>query len=163
MGPINNKQQYGKVQFYIDLAKKEGAKLLHGGGVPQGDEFKRGYWVEPTVFGDVNMSMRIAKEEVFGPVLSVIAFDDEDEAVRIANDTIYGLAAYVWTASLTTGMRMAKRIRSSVRIHSAAPTGEGAGYAAANEATRQSGIGAEGGMTGMEAYLRRQRVWFSHA
>ena len=74
-----------------------------------------------------------------------------------------GLAAYVWTASLTTGMRMAKRIRSSVRIHSAAPTGEGAGYAATNEATRQSGIGAEGGVTGMEGYLRRQRVWFSHA
>jgi hypothetical protein len=69
----------------------------------------------------------------------------------------------VWTASLTTGMRMAKRIRSSVRIHSAAPTGEGAGYAATNEATRQSGIGAEGGVTGMEGYLRRQRVWFSHA
>jgi acyl-CoA reductase-like NAD-dependent aldehyde dehydrogenase len=160
-GPLVSAKQHARVLRYIDTARSEGAQLVMGGRPALGHS--GGYFVEPTVFRNVAPSSAIAQEEVFGPVLSVIAFDDEDEAVRIANDTIYGLAAYVWTASLTTGMRMAKRIRSSVRIHSAAPTGEGAGYAATNEATRQSGIGAEGGMTGMEAYLRRQRVWFSHA
>jgi acyl-CoA reductase-like NAD-dependent aldehyde dehydrogenase len=161
VGPLVSAKQHARVLRYIDTARTEGAELVMGGRPAL--SHSGGYFVEPTVFRNVAPKSAIAQEEVFGPVLSVIAFENEDEAVRIANDTIYGLAAYVWTASLTTGMRMAKRIRSSVRIHSAAPTGEGAGYAATNEATRQSGIGAEGGMTGMEAYLRRQRVWFSHA
>src|SRR5688572_6115803 len=160
-GPLVSAKQHARVLRYIENASADGAQLVMGGKPALSQS--GGYFVEPTLFRNVAPKSALAQEEVFGPVLSVIAFDDEDEAVRIANDTIYGLAAYVWTASLTTGMRMAKRIRSSVRIHSAAPTGEGAGYAATNEATRQSGIGAEGGITGMEGYLRRQRVWFSHA
>jgi acyl-CoA reductase-like NAD-dependent aldehyde dehydrogenase len=160
-GPLVSAKQHARVLRYIENASTDGAQLVMGGKPALSQS--GGYFVEPTLFRNVAPKSALAQEEVFGPVLSVIAFDDEDEAVRIANDTIYGLAAYVWTASLTTGMRMAKRIRSSVRIHSAAPTGEGAGYAATNEATRQSGIGAEGGVTGMEGYLRRQRVWFSHA
>jgi acyl-CoA reductase-like NAD-dependent aldehyde dehydrogenase len=160
-GPLVSAKQHARVLRYIENAPADGAQLVMGGRAALSQS--GGYFVEPTLFRNVAPQSALAQEEVFGPVLSIIAFDDEDEAVRIANDTIYGLAAYVWTASLTTGMRMAKRIRSSVRIHSAAPTGEGAGYAATNEATRQSGIGAEGGITGMEGYLRRQRVWFSHA
>jgi acyl-CoA reductase-like NAD-dependent aldehyde dehydrogenase len=160
-GPLVSAKQHARVLRYIENASTDGAQLVMGGKPALSQS--GGYFVEPTLFRNVAPQSALAQEEVFGPVLSVIAFDDEDEAVRIANDTIYGLAAYVWTASLTTGMRMAKRIRSSVRIHSAAATGEGAGYAATNEATRQSGIGAEGGVTGMEGYLRRQRVWFSHA
>ena len=159
-GPLVSARQHARVLRYIENASTDGAQLVMGGKPALSQS--GGYFVEPTLFRNVAPKSALAQEEVFGPVLSIIAFDDEDEAVRIANDTIYGLAAYVWTASLTTGMRMAKRIRSSVRIHSAAPTGEGAGYAATNEATRQSGIGAEGGVTGMEGYLRRQRVWFSH-
>lgn len=160
VGPLVSARQQARVLRYIENASADGAQLVMGGKPALSQS--GGYFVEPTLFRNVAPQSAIAQEEVFGPVLSVIAFDDEDQAVRIANDTIYGLAAYVWTASLTTGMRMAKRIRSSVRIHSAAPSGEGAGYAATNEATRQSGIGAEGGVTGMEGYLRRQRVWFSH-
>src|SRR5258706_9158436 len=72
MGPINNKQHYNKVQLYIELGKKEGAKLLHGGAAPKGEELSRAYWIEPTVFGDVNMSMRLASEEVFRPIMSVL-------------------------------------------------------------------------------------------
>src|SRR5438874_7394007 len=85
MGPVNNKAQYQKVLSYIDLGRTEGAKLLSGGGIPKGDQFKRGYWVEPTVFGDVTMNMRLAKEEVFGPVMSILKFRNEAEAIEMAN------------------------------------------------------------------------------
>lgn len=159
-GPLVSAKQHERVMCYIDTARDEGAELVMGGRIALPES--GGYFVEPTLFRNVSPTSALAQEEVFGPVLSVIPFDNEADAVRIANDTIYGLAAYVWTANLSTGMRMAKKIRSSVRIHSAAPAGEGAAYAAANEPARQSGIGVEGGMAGMEAYLRRQRVWFSH-
>ena len=121
-----------------------------------------GYFVEPTLFR-APPSARIAREEIFGPVLTVMTFKDEADAIRIANDTIYGLAAYVWTANLSTAMRMAKGIRSSVMVNAAAPMGEGPGHAFATEPARQSGLGVEGGLAGMESYLRRQVVWINHA
>jgi acyl-CoA reductase-like NAD-dependent aldehyde dehydrogenase len=96
-------------------------------------------------------------------VLSVISFDDEAQAISVANGTIYGLAANVWTTDLSRGMRMAKAIRSSVRINAVAPAGEGAGHAASSEPARQSGIGTETGLAGMESYLRRQLIAFNHA
>ncbi len=160
-GPLVSARQHARVMRYIETARNEGVELVMGGRAALPDS--GGYFVEPTVFRNVSPVSAIAQEEIFGPVLSVIPFDDEDEAIRIANDTIYGLAAYVWTVNLSTGMRMAKKIRSPVRIHSAAPTGEGAGYAATSEPARQSGVGAEGGLEGIEGYLRRQRVWFTHA
>lgn len=160
-GPLVSAKQHARVMRYIETAKSEGAELVLGGCPAMPDS--GGFFVEPTLFRNVAPKSTIAQEEIFGPVLSVIPFDDEAEAIAIANDTIYGLAAYAWTASLSTGMRLAKKIRSSIRIHSAAPSGEGAGHAAANEPVRQSGIGIEGGVEGMEAYLRRQRVWFTHA
>ena len=122
-----------------------------------------GYFLSPSIYRDVPPGSRLAQEEIFGPVLSVIPFDDEAEAVRIANGTVYGLAAYVWTADLSRAMRMVRQIRSSVRINSAAPRSEGAGFTTAIEPARQSGIGAEGGLAGLESYMRRQLVWFSHA
>jgi acyl-CoA reductase-like NAD-dependent aldehyde dehydrogenase len=160
-GPLVSARQHARVMRYIETAQSEGVELVMGGraALPQSG----GYFVEPTLFRNVPPKSAIAQEEIFGPVLSVIPFEDEAEAVRIANDTIYGLAAYVWTANLTTGMRMAKKVRAPVRIHSAAPTGEGAGYAAGFEPAGQSGIGVEGGLEGMEGYLRRQRIWFTHA
>jgi acyl-CoA reductase-like NAD-dependent aldehyde dehydrogenase len=155
MGPINNKQQYGKVQFYIELAKKEGAKLLHGGNVPKGDEFKRGYWIEPTVFGDVNMSMRIAKEEVFGPVMSVLKFKELDEIAARANNTTYGLAAAVWTRDIAKAHYLASKIKAgTVWINcydvfdAAAPFG---GY-------KMSGQGRELGEEGLKAYTETKTV-----
>jgi acyl-CoA reductase-like NAD-dependent aldehyde dehydrogenase len=122
-----------------------------------------GYFVEPTVFRNVSPTARIAQDEIFGPVLSAITFQSEAEVIRIANDTRYGLAAYVWTAKLSTGMNMVKAIRSAVRVNATEPLGEGSGYAASSEPVGESGIGTEGGLAGMESYLRRQRVWFNHA
>src|SRR5262249_61754727 len=106
---------------------------------------------------------RVAREEIFGPVLTVTSFEDEAQALSIANSTIYGLSAYVWTSSLTTGMRMAKGIRSGVMVNAVAPMGEGPGHAFSSEPSRQSGLGVEGGLPGMESYLRRQLVWINHA
>ena len=160
-GPVASAQQYSRVMRYIEAAETDGAQLVAGGRRVLQET--GGYFVEPTVFRNVSPSAAIAKEEVFGPVLSVIPFEDEAEAIRIANSTMYGLVAYVWTANLSTGMRMAKGIRSSVFINAAAPTGEGAGHAASSEPLGQSGMGAEGGLAGMENYLRRQLVCFSHA
>jgi acyl-CoA reductase-like NAD-dependent aldehyde dehydrogenase len=160
-GPLASAQQCARVMQYIESAQEDGAQLVTGGrrALPKSG----GYFVEPTLFRAVPPIARIAREEIFGPVLSVIPFDDEAQAIRIANDTIYGLGAYVWTANLSTGMRMAKGIRSSVCINAAAPMGEGPGHAFSSEPAGQSGIGAEGGLAGMESYLRRQLIWFNHA
>jgi len=161
-GPLVSEKQCTRVMRYIENAQMhEGACLVAGGkrAMPEAG----GYFVEPTVFNNVSPTTRIAREEIFGPVLSVIPFRDEAEAIRIANSTVYGLAAYVWTASLNTGMRMAKGIRSTVFINSAMPKGEGAGHADSYEPFGQSGIGTEGGLAGMESYLRRQFVAFNHA
>ena len=98
IGPIANQMQFDKVLGYIDIARQEGAELALGGGRPAGDECSRGFFVEPTIFTGVNNDMRIAREEVFGPVLSTITFDTEEEALAIANDSEY-LAA-MWTADM---------------------------------------------------------------
>jgi acyl-CoA reductase-like NAD-dependent aldehyde dehydrogenase len=146
---------------YIESAQAEGAQLMTGGNRTLHES--GGYFVEPTVFSNVSPDARIAQEEIFGPVLSVIPFEDEAEAIHIANGTMYGLAAYVWTSNLSTGMRMAKGIRSSVWVNAVAPAGEGAGHAYSSEPFGQSGLGTEGGLAGMESYLRRQLVCFNHA
>jgi acyl-CoA reductase-like NAD-dependent aldehyde dehydrogenase len=160
-GPLASAKQCARVMQHIERAQGEGARLVTGGRKAR--EESGGYFVEPTVFQNVSPNAHIAQEEVFGPVLAVIPFDDEAEAIRIANGTMYGLIAYAWTANLSTGMRLAKGIRSSVMINSAAPMGEGAGYASSHEPARQSGFGAEGGLAGLESYLRRQLVYFNHA
>lgn len=160
-GPLVSAKQCERVMGFIESAADAGAELIAGGRRALPDT--GGYFVEPTVFRNVAPKSRLAQEEVFGPVLSVIPFDSQEEAVRIANDTMYGLAAYVWTANLSTGMKMAKGIRSTILINSAAPQGEGPGHALSTEPAGQSGLGAEGGMAGMESYMRRQLVWFSHA
>jgi len=160
-GPLVSAKQCARVMQYIETAQTDGAQLLVGGRRALQDS--GGYFVEPTVFGKVSPHARIAQEEVFGPVLSVIPFDDEAEAVRIANGTMYGLAAYVWTTKISTGMRIAKGIRSSTWINAVAPAGEGAGHGYSSEPFGQSGLGAEGGLAGMESYLRRQLLCFNHS
>ncbi|HEV8331158.1 MAG TPA: aldehyde dehydrogenase family protein [Steroidobacteraceae bacterium] len=160
-GPLASAEQCARVMRHIDGARAQGAELVSGGRRVMQES--GGWFVEPTVFRAVAATSCIAQEEIFGPVLSVIPFRDEAEAIQIANSTMYGLVAYVWTSSLSTGMRMIKGIRSSVFVNAAAPLGEGAGHAASSEPARQSGIGAEGGLAGMENYLRRQLVSFSHA
>jgi acyl-CoA reductase-like NAD-dependent aldehyde dehydrogenase len=160
-GPLVSATQCERVMHYIEGAQAEGAELIAGGR--RALKESGGYFVEPTVFGSVSPASKIAQEEVFGPVLSVIPFEDEAEAIRIANGTQYGLAAYVWTGNLSRGMRMAKAIRSSVLINACAPRGEGPGHAFSTEPVGQSGVGVENGLAGMESYMRRHLVWFNHA
>lgn len=160
-GPLVSAKQRERVMRYIDTAHADGAALAYGGRRVL--EETGGYFVEPTLFRGVPPSSRIAQEEIFGPVLSVIPFEDEADAVRIANGTKYGLFANVWTTNLSTGMRLARALRSSTMINAAAPRDEGAGHAASSEPYGESGIGAEAGLAGMNNYLRRQLVWFNHA
>lgn len=160
-GPLASAKQCSRVMTFIETAHADGARLVAGGRRVLQET--GGFFVEPTVFSSVQPNSRIAQQEIFGPVLSVIPFADEADAIRIANGTMYGLVAYVWTKDLSRGLRLAKSIRSSVRVNAAAPAGEGSGYAASHEPAGQSGIGIEGGLAGMKSYMRSQRLWFSHA
>ena len=155
MGPLVSAAHRDKVEAYIAIGKKEGAKLVCGGGRPKGAEFSNGNFVEPTIFDDVKPSMRVAREEIFGPVLSVIPFDTEEEAVRLANDTEYGLAAAVWTTNINKGVRVIKELRAGITwINTYHPTYNEmpwGGY-------KQSGTGRELGLYGIQAYLETKQV-----
>lgn len=154
IGPVISKEQHDRVLNYIDIGLKEGAKLLAGGGVPEG--MKKGYFVHPTVFADVDSSMRIAKEEIFGPVVSVLPFDTEEDVVRMANETIYGLAAAVWTKDIKRGLRMVQNIKAgTVWVNTyqvLSPTAPFGGY-------KQSGLGRELGPQALEAYLETKSAY----
>ena len=112
MGPLANKAQYEKTLSMINQAKEEGSKLLLGGKPPANPDLQNGYFVEPTIFGDLDNKMFICQEEVFGPVMAIIKFKDEEDAIRIANDSKYGLSSGVWTNNLKVALRMAKGIES---------------------------------------------------
>ena len=114
MGPIATPPQYEKVLRYIDVAKSEGARCVLGGAPATGPGLKGGMFVQPTIFTDVTSRMRIAQEEVFGPVLSIIGFDSEEEAIEIGNDVIYGLAAGVWTRDIGRAVRMSKALHAGL-------------------------------------------------
>ncbi|WP_206606412.1 aldehyde dehydrogenase family protein [Steroidobacter cummioxidans] len=160
-GPVASARQCKQIMRYVETAAAEGARLVVGGRAVLQET--GGYFVEPTIFRNVSPRARIAQEEIFGPVLSVTTFEDDAEVIRIANSTMYGLMAYVWTTDITTAMRMAKGIRSSVLINADAPTGEGGGHACSFEPAGQSGVGTEGGLAGLESYLRRQLVCINHS
>jgi len=155
MGPINNKQQYQKVLSYIDLGRTGGAKLLHGGGIPQGDEFKRGFWVEPTVFGDVNMSMRLAKEEVFGPVMSILKFRTEAEAIEMANAIDLGLTAAVWTNDINRALKVAQAVQAGyVWVNGVGQHYRGVPYGG----FKNSGVGREEGISELLSYTEEKVI-----
>ena len=154
MGPLVTKEHQEKVLGYIEIGRKEG-RLVTGGGRPKDAALSRGWYVEPTVFADVKNSARIAQEEIFGPVLTVIPFEDEAEAVRIANDTPYGLAGAVWSRDVFRGIRVLKQIRAGILwlntyhpTYNEAPWG---GY-------KQSGFGRELGHYGLENYLETKQI-----
>jgi len=148
IGPLVSDIQFGRVQALIEAGVAEGARLLIGGpGRPEG--FERGYFVRPTIFADVDNSMRIAREEIFGPVLVVQPFDDEAEAIAIANDTPYGLAAYLSTGDSERAERVAARLRAGT-VHS---NGGALPYGTPFGGFKQSGNGREGGRFGLEDYL----------
>ena len=155
MGPINNKQQYQKVLSYIALGKEGGAKLLHGGGVPKGDEFKRGYWVEPTVFGHVDMSMRLAKEEVFGPVMSILKFSTEADAIEMANAIDLGLTAAVWTNDINRALKVAQSVQAGyIWVNGVGQHYRGVPYGG----FKNSGIGREEGLSELLSYTEEKVI-----
>ncbi|MFI1331882.1 aldehyde dehydrogenase [Streptomyces sp. NPDC020845] len=153
IGPMIRRDQQQRVRDYIELGIGEGARLVTGGPqVPPGLE--RGNYVTPTVFADVDNSMRIAQEEIFGPVLVVIAYDDEDDAVRIANDSAYGLSGGVWSADQDRALDVARRLRTGTVTVNGAPIafdGPFGGYKA-------SGIGREYGAVGLAQYVEYKTV-----
>ena len=154
MGPVVSREQLERISKYQAIGKKE-AKLAIGGGRPKDADLQRGYFVEPTIFFDVDNSAQIAREEIFGPVMSVIPFDDEAEALKIANDTPYGLAAAVWSRDIFKCLRMVKRLEAGiVWVNHMQPTYVEApwgGY-------KMSGIGRELGPWGAEEYLQVKQV-----
>lgn len=158
VGPVTTQPQYRKVLEYIDVAQKEGARLVLGGGPAKRPECGEGWFVEPTVFTDVNNCMRIAQEEVFGPVLAVIPFDDEDEAVAIANGTLYGLAAGVWTQDMGRAIRMTERLRAgTVWVN----TYRAVSYMVPFGGFKNSGLGRESGIEAIREYLDTKSVWIN--
>jgi aldehyde dehydrogenase (NAD+) len=148
IGPLASKRQFDTVQRYIQIGIDEGARLLCGGlGRPEG--FEKGFYARPTVFADVNNQMRIAREEIFGPVLVMIPFDTEEDAIAIANDTPYGLAAYIQCADVARAKRVARRLRAgTVSIN-----GTGQDYCSPFGGFKQSGNGREWGRFGLQDYL----------
>jgi len=156
VGPITTRPQYEKVLDYIRIAKEEGAVCRLGGGPARRPECGSGWFVEPTVFTEVRPNMRVATEEIFGPVLSIIPFEDEDEAITIANGTIYGLAAGVWTTSIRRAILMAERLEAgTVWVN----TYRAISYMSPFGGYKRSGIGRESGIDAIREYLQTKSVW----
>ncbi len=152
MGPLVSARQRDRVEGYIAKGVEEGAALVTGGGRPK--DLDRGYYVEPTVFANVDNGSTIAQEEIFGPVLSVIPADNDDHAVAIANDTIYGLNASVFTKDVDRARQVARRLRSGTVGHNAFRTDFGIAFGG----FKQSGIGREGGIDGLLPFLETKTV-----
>ncbi|MGQ0524754.1 MAG: aldehyde dehydrogenase [Betaproteobacteria bacterium] len=160
VGPVTNQPQFEKILRYIDIAKGEGARPVLGGARATRPECGAGWFVEPTIFTGVNNAMRIAQEEVFGPVLAVIPFEDEDEAVAIGNDVAYGLAAGVWTQNMSRAFSMAERLQAgTVWVN----TYRAVSYLSPFGGYKRSGLGRESGQEMIKEYLQTKSVWISTA
>lgn len=158
VGPITTRPQYEKVLSYIGIALEDGAKLVLGGRAAERPECGNGWFVEPTIFTGVHNRMRIAQEEVFGPVLSVIRFKDEEEAIAIANDVRFGLGAGIWTGDIGRAFRMAERIQSgTVWVN----TYRAVSYMSPFGGYKDSGIGRENGVDAVNEYLQTKSVWIN--
>jgi aldehyde dehydrogenase (NAD+) len=157
MGPQVSMEQLNKIKSYVGIAREEGATVLSGGQSVQIEgAFQNGYFFQPTIFSEVNNSMRVAQEEIFGPVSSVITFDNDDDLLRQANETIYGLSAGIWTRDITRAHRFARAVKAGVvwvntynMMNAASPFG---GY-------KQSGYGREMGKHALELYTQVKSVW----
>lgn len=159
LGPLISKKQLDRVLGYVEGAPGEGARLA-GGGKRLGGDLAGGYFVEPTVFADVNNEMKIAREEIFGPVISVIPFDDADEVLRLANDTDYGLGGAVWTSNVSTALKMVHGVKSGtlwVNCYGMVDPAVGFG------GIKMSGYGMKGGPSHVDAYLYSKCVYMNGA
>lgn len=160
IGPVTTEAQLHKILDYIAIAKAEGATCVFGGNRFTSPDFPTGWFVEPTIFTDVNNAMRIAREEVFGPVLSVIPFDSEEDAVTIANDSPFGLAAGVWTSDIARALRLSERLEAgTVWIN----TYRAVSYLSPFGGYKRSGLGRENGQETIKAFLQPKSVWINMA
>lgn len=158
IGPVTTPPQYRKVLDYINVAKADGATLIHGGKPASGPGVKGSQFVEPTIFDNVTNDMRIAQEEVFGPVLSIIGFEDEAEAIRIGNDVIYGLAAGVWTRDIGRAVRMSEALKAgTVWVN----TYRAISYMMPFGGMKKSGTGRENGIEAIHEFLETKSVWIN--
>ena len=155
LGPLINETQFDTVDRYVQVGQDEGAKLLTGGHRITEDGLDAGYFYEPTIFGEVSNDMKIAQEEIFGPVLSVIRYESVEDAIRLANDSIYGLGGAVWSRDIPRALEVAKRVRTGTvwinDYHLVSPAAPFSGY-------KQSGIGREHGHWGLQEYLQTKYV-----
>jgi len=154
MGPLAFEDQRDKVASYVDIGRNEGARVLTGGNRTDGG--LGGYFFEPTVLVDVDNSMRVVREEIFGPVAAIMPFDNDDEVVRLANDTEYGLAAGVWTSNLSRAHRMAAQLEAGTiwinTYRAMSPMSPRQGF-------KSSGVGVEHGTETIREYTRMKSVW----
>ncbi len=156
VGPITTRQQRDRILEHIDVARSAGAHCALGGGVPEAAELANGWFVAPTIFTAVENSMRIAREEVFGPVLAVMEFEDEAHALAIANDSSYGLAAGVWTSNIGRALQMSARLEAgTVWIN----TYRAVSFMAPFGGYKRSGLGRESGQEAIDPYLITKSVW----
>ncbi|HEX4720542.1 MAG TPA: aldehyde dehydrogenase family protein [Thermoleophilaceae bacterium] len=155
MGPVISERQRDRIVEYLDSGRAEGATVAIGGGTPEGPEFERGYWIEPTIFTDVTNEMQIAREEIFGPVLSVLRYSDLDDAIEQANDSIYGLTAGVWSKDYERAKEVGDQLRAGTvwinNWHMVDPTLPFGGY-------KQSGVGRELGPDALNEYTEAKHI-----
>ena len=158
MGPLVSKEQLDRVLSYVETGDQEGAHLLYGGRRPESGPLSEGYFIEPTLFTGVRPGMRIVEEEIFGPVLGILAFKSEQEAVELANASSYGLSAEIWTRDLSRAHRVAAQLDVS---HVTVNGGGGFGVEAPFGGVKQSGFGREGGFESILQYSRVKNIWIN--
>ena len=159
LGPKVNLEELEKVERYVEEARQSGARIVLGGQRPSSGEFKRGFWFEPTVIVDVRQDMKIMREEVFGPVIPVMEFSDFDEAIDLANDSRFGLAAYLFTRDIDRVMRAIRDLDCGELYINRGPGESIHGY---HTGWKQSGIGGDDGKHGLEHYLQRKTVYLKY-